>query len=334
MKSSLSDWDAFLANYPDAHLLQTAEWGELKSAFGWKVERVVFSEIGVQILFHHLPLGFTFAYIPKGPVLASSSFLPSSMLTGFWSAVDRICRSHRAIFLKIEPDAWETDRCLLFIDHFIPSPHSVQPRHTIVVDMRGSEEEILARMKQKARYNIRLAERKSVIVQPWNDLEAFHAMILVTGERDVFGVHNVEYYRRAYDLFHPTGMCELFVARYEGRPIAALMAFARGKRAWYFYGASTDEERNRMPTYLLQWEAMRWAKGRGCEMYDLWGVPDEDETALEAHFTERSDGLWGVYRFKRGFGGEMRWAAETLDRVYNPWLYRLFLWKFSRMSNK
>jgi peptidoglycan pentaglycine glycine transferase (the first glycine) len=102
-----------------------------------------------------------------------------------------------------------------------------------------------------------------------------------------------------------------------------LMAFARGDRAWYFYGASTEEERNRMPAYLLQWEAMRWAGSRGCRWYDLWGVPDAEEEELEANFTQRADGLWGVYRFKRGFGGELKRSAGAWDRVYQPLLYRL-----------
>jgi len=102
------------------------------------------------------------------------------------------------------------------------------------------------------------------------------------------------------------------------------MVFALGKRAWYFYGASNDRERNRMPTYLLQFEAMRWAAARGCAQYDLWGVPDEDEETLEAGFEQRSDGLWGVYRFKRGFGGLLRRAAPTYEKVYNPLLYALY----------
>jgi lipid II:glycine glycyltransferase (peptidoglycan interpeptide bridge formation enzyme) len=180
-------------------------------------------------------------------------------------------------------------------------------------------------MKQKTRYNIRLAEKKGVTVRAWNNIESFHKMMLVTGDRDRFGIHSLEYYRRAYELFHPTGMCELLVAEYESKPLAALMVFGRGRRAWYFYGASTDEERNRMPTYLVQWEAIKWAKAHGCEEYDLWGVPDEDEAILEANFEKRHDGLWGVYRFKRGFGGELKRAAQAMDRVYNPLLYQAYV---------
>jgi lipid II:glycine glycyltransferase (peptidoglycan interpeptide bridge formation enzyme) len=114
------------------------------------------------------------------------------------------------------------------------------------------------------------------------------------------------------------------MAEYDGRPLAALMTFALGETAAYLYGASSEDERQRMPAYLLQWEAMRWAREKGCVEYDLWGVPDEDEETLEAEFSARSDGLWGVYRFKRGFGGRLvRWAG-AFDSVLIPPLYRLF----------
>jgi lipid II:glycine glycyltransferase (peptidoglycan interpeptide bridge formation enzyme) len=200
----------------------------------------------------------------------------------------------------------------------------VQPRRTVVISLDGGEEDWLARMKQKTRYNIRLAEKKEIVVQPSRDVDTFYALMQTTGQRDGFGVHSREYFQKAFDLFEARGLCTLLIAEYEGRPLAGLMAFARGSRAWYFYGASNDEERNRMPTYLLQWEAMRWAKSRGCTSYDLWGVPDADEEALEAGFSDRSDGLWGVYRFKRGFGGVLLRSAGAWDRSYIPLVYPLY----------
>ena len=323
---SLAEWNNFIKNHSDAHLLQTGEWGELKSAFGWEPVRIILDDRnGVQILFRHLPFGLTLAYMPK-LAIGNQKLIGNEK---FWLEVDAICKKHRAVFLKIEPDAWQSDFILPNTSHtaLSTSMHNIQPPRTITVDLRASEEEILARMKQKTRYNIRLAAKKGVSVRPWDDLPAFHEMMLVTGGRDGFGVHSLEYYRRAYELFYPTCMAELFVAEYQGKPLAALMVFACGHRAWYVYGASNDEERNRMPTYLLQWEAMRWARSKGAEEYDLWGVPDEDEESLETHFTERSDGLWGVYRFKRGFGGEVKRAAQALDRIYNPLLYKLYLWR-------
>jgi lipid II:glycine glycyltransferase (peptidoglycan interpeptide bridge formation enzyme) len=324
---SLAEWNSFLTNHPNAHILQTGEWGELKSAFGWVPVRLILdNRLGAQILFRRLPLGLTLAYLPK-PVFSDQQFAMSKQ---FWAEVDKVCKKRRAVFLKIELDIWSNSPLPLVGGLGVrESPYFIQPPRTIIVDLHGTEDDILACMKQKTRYNIRLAQKKGVTVRPWDDLPAFHRMILITGGRDGFGVHNLDYYQRAYELFHPTGMAELLVAEYEGKPLAALMVFTRGRRAWYMYGASSDEERNRMPTYLLQWEAMRWARSKGVEAYDLWGVPDVDEETLEAQFVKRSDGLWGVYRFKRGFGGELKRAVQAMDRVYNPFLYNLYLWRMA-----
>ena len=93
-----------------------------------------------------------------------------------------------------------------------------------------------------------------------------------------------------------------------------------------FYGASSNEHRNLMPTYLLQWEAMKWAKDLGCNEYDLWGVPDESLEKLESQFLDRSDDLWSVYRFKRGFGGELRRSIRAFDRIYRPGMFQIYNW--------
>jgi len=319
MQVNLPDWNKFLENHPNAHLLQMGEWGELKQNFGWNPVRIIQNEIGAQILFRRLPLGLTIGYMPK--IVMSNELQETS--NEFWHEVDSACKRNKAIFLKVEPDAWVSSS-LVTHPSFLISSHNIQPPRTIVISIKDNEETILSRMKPKCRYNIRLAEKKGVTVRAWDDIPAFHDMMTVTGGRDNFGVHSKEYYQRAYELFHPKGTCELLVAEYEAKPLASLMVFANGKRAWYVYGASNDHERNRMPTYLLQWQAIRWAKERGCEEYDLWGVPDENEETLEANFESRHDGLWGVYRFKRGFGGQLKRAAQAMDRVYNPLLYWLY----------
>ena len=286
------------------------------SGTGWQPVYLAAGDAGAQVLFRSLPLGFSIAYIPKGPL--------GSDLDQLWPLVDSVCREKRAVFVKVEPDAWDsefsgTDQ--LQQAGFRPSAHALQPRRTIVLDLSGDDDEILARMKQKTRYNIRLATKKEVTVESSDDLEAFGKLMEVTGERDEFGVHTQAYYQRAYELFYPSGKCQLFLASYKGQPLAGLMAFASGERAWYLYGASNNQERNRMPTYLIQWEAIRWAKDKGCTSYDLWGVPDYAEEELEENFSKRSDGLWGVYRFKRGFGGELRRASSAWDKVYHQAAY-------------
>jgi peptidoglycan pentaglycine glycine transferase (the first glycine) len=326
---NLTDWNYFLESHPSAHLLQMGGWGELKKDFGWMPARIVVNhDTGAQILFRHLPLGLTLGYMPK-PVFSNRW---SEISVKFWNEVDAICKKNHAIFLKLEPDLWQ-ENFILYPSSFILSPHNIQPPRTITLSIKDDEEKILARMKPKCRYNIRLAEKKGVTIRAWDDIPAFHEMMIVTGGRDNFGVHSKEYYQRAYELFHSKGTCELLVAEYAGKPLASLMVFANGKRSWYVYGASNDHERNRMPTYLLQWEAICWAKARGCEEYDLWGVPDESEETLEENFESRHDGLWGVYRFKRGFGGQLKRAAQAVDRVYNPLLYRLYTKYITQKSN-
>ncbi len=327
-ESTSREWDEFLAQYPNAHLLQTSAWGELKSAFGWDATRITLDQVGAQILFRRLPLGLTLAYIPKGPLGELADW------NKLWPLVDQICRQRKAVFLKVEPDLWAGDTNSLWgaapPPGFRLSPHEIQPPRTIVINLLPDEQLILSLMKQKTRYNIRLAEKKGVVVRTSDDVDGFHTLMNVTGDRAEFGIHSLEYYRRTYALFHPLGACEILQAEYQGEPLAAVMVFARGKRAWYLYGASSNLHRNLMPTYLLQWEAMRWAKARGCAEYDLWGVPDADMETLEADFMQRNDGLWGVYRFKRGFGGELYRSAGPWDRVYNPFLYALYRWWLKR----
>ena len=321
---SLNDWNAFLEKNPRAHLLQSGEWGELKSRFGWEAVRIVEGECGAQILFRHLPLGFSFGYLPKGPI---SHKMPGD---SFWTAVDNACHKRHAVFLKVEQDGWREQSPSFSLQNsgFVQSPQHIQPAGTLIVSLEASEQAIFENMKPKTRYNIRLAGRKEVVVRTSADIASFHKLLNLTGHRKEFHVHSQDYYQQAYDLFHPAGKCELFFADYQNQTLAAVMVFLQGRQAYYLYGASSDEQRNRKPTYPLQWEAIHWAHRMGCTEYDMWGIPDgiQDDPGVEE---ERDDGLWGVYRFKRGFGGEIRHALPALDRVYTPLLYKLYLWRFS-----
>ena len=326
------EWDKFLSHYPDIHILQTSAWGKLKADFGWQVLHVISANSGAQLLVKKILPGVRFAYIPKGPVGMSWQQL--------WPEIDQVCRRLNRIFLKIEPDVWMVDEKYVIPAEQLPpgcvqSRHSIQPLRTLVVDISEGEQQILGQMKQKTRYNINLAIKRSVVVRSHTSLGAFYHLMEITGQRDQFGIHSLEYYQRAFDLFSAHDQCQLLVAEYEGIPLGALIVFRNGCRAWYFYGASSNAHRDRMPNHLLQWEAMRWAKSQGCTEYDLWGVPDEDLATLEAKFSNREAGLWGIYRFKRGFGGALKRSVGPWDRVYNPTLYKVYsLWlKYRRVEN-
>lgn len=316
------DWDALVLRDPRGHLLQTWAWGQLKGEFGWVPTRVAVEQdgalvAGAQVLYRKAgPLSI--GYIPKGPVLATTDQDAAQVL---WHAVHACSRRMRAIYLKVEaplaegdPDAelWAAE------GRWRHNSRCIQPRRTIVVDLSADAEDIMARMKPKWRYNIRLSERKAVEVREAHagELATFHSLLIETGRRDAFAVHSQEYYRRAWQLFAPLGRATLLLATHEGHTLAALMAFAFGRQGIYMYGASSDERRELMPNHLLQWRAMLWAKQMGCEEYDLWGIPDTDPESPTASLT-------GVERFKSGFGGSVVRFVGASDYVYNWPLYWL-----------
>ncbi|HUX75194.1 MAG TPA: peptidoglycan bridge formation glycyltransferase FemA/FemB family protein [Anaerolineae bacterium] len=334
------DWDLFVAGHADAHVLQTSPWGALKAQFGWADERVGLARggawiAGAQVLYRRLPAGLgRLAYVPRGPLV---DWTDEEQVAALLAALDHAVQSRGAIALTLEPDLPDepAHRERMRTLGFHPAPFSaVQPRRTIVVDLSPDEATIQVAMKSKTRYNVRLAARRGVAVREATeaDLPAFHALMAATAARDRFGVHAPAYYEAAHRLFVPRGWARLLLAEVEREPVAALMVFALPPRAWYFYGASSDAHREKMPTYLLQWEAMRWARSLGCTTYDLWGVPDEDEAKLEAEFTQRRDGLWGVYRFKRGFGGQLVRSVGAWDQVYAPMRYQLYRWMLDTRS--
>ena len=270
-------------------------------------------------------MGYQVAYLPRGPISFEADVFEHPDWIGFQQDLDELCEERKAVFLKVEPDSWqEGDRIFPPPAGYKLSPHNIQPPRTLLVDLSETEQEILASMKSKTRYNIRLAEKKEIAVRHIDNIEPFYGLLENTSDRAAFGIHTKEYYRKVFEHFQPIGECQLFLAEYQDIPLASIMVFIRGKRSWYFYGASSNQHRERMPTYLIQWEAMRWAKEQGCLSYDLWGVPDENLDTLEKNFIDRSDGLWGVYRFKRGFGGELKRVCGPWDRVYKPVLYNLY----------
>jgi peptidoglycan pentaglycine glycine transferase (the first glycine) len=327
-------WDERMMATPGGHLLQSWAWGALKARFGWRAQRVAAGPACAQVLYRALPGGLgTIAYVPKGPAVdCTDPAQGEAALRALLAAIEPLARQQRAICLKIEPDLEEKptrrsrQRERLVGLGFRPSPQTVQPRSTLAVDLDADPEELLGRMKQKTRYNVRLAARKGVVVRAGGeaDLPAFFQMMEVTAGRDDFGIHSRAYYETVHRLFVPYGRGRLLLAEHEGELLAGLVVLRFHDTAIYMYGASSDQKRNLMPTYLLQWEAMQWAREQGCRTYDLWGVPDEDEETLEAEFVARSDGLWGVYRFKRGFGGRLVRTVGAWDLVYAPLRYRLY----------
>lgn len=337
MNISGQEWNESIADLPGAHILQTWEWGQFKGLYGWKqIPQLWRDEQGrvraaAMVLRRAIPGGLSVLYVPRGPLVDWND--------GNWSRkviadLQGLARKVGAIFLKVDPE--------LILGYGIPgsdedqpnpkswqvlsemkaagwrvSQEQVQFRNTACLDLTGDEADWLARMKQKARYNLRLAQKKGVQVRVGteNDLPLLYHMYAETSVRDGFIIRDEGYYLRLWRMFIDRGLAEPLVAEVEGEPVAGIFPFYFARRAWYLYGMSRQAHREKMPNYLLQWEAMRRAKVRGCAQYDLWGAPD---------VFDESDALWGVFRFKEGIGGQVVRMAGAWDYPVRPVAYVLY----------
>ncbi len=315
------------------HLLQSWGWGELKANFGWSPLRLALRDeqqhfvAAAQVLRRtvpHMPLRLGYlAYIPKGPVIDWSQ---PALCKVFFAQLHTLLRKQGALALRIEPDCiinsgdndgrdeYNGNDCKerVLTEQFSPA-QSIQPVRTILLDLAPTENVLLAQMKEKWRYNVRLATRKGVtirVAQSLDDVLAWYELLQTTGERDQFGIHTRKYYCDAWRIFAPRQQLRLLLAEHEGRLLAGIFVGLFANQGIYLYGASSNESRNLMPNYLLQWEAIRWVKQQDATHYDFWGIPatDGEQEAMEA--------MAGVYRFKSGWGGRVVTFAGCYEHIY------------------
>ncbi len=343
--SQLSTWDGLIANLPAAHILQTAEWAEAKAQYHWQPHPYLWREEGkvvaaALILERSVRAGLRVLYCPRGPLLDwQNSDLRATVLQGLQS----IAHQPGVIFLKMDPElatGWgvpdePSDRAdlvgLQILTEWqqagwISSPDQIQFRNSALLDLTGSEADWLARMKQKSRYNLRLAERRGVTIRLAGiaEMPLFYKMYAETSVRDGFVIRSEDYYQTVWKLFLQRGMADLLLAEVEGEVVSGIILFHFAGRAWYLYGMSREVHRDKMPNYLLQWEAMRRAKAAGCSLYDLWGAPD---------VFDESDSMWGVFRFKEGIGAQVIRTVGAWDYTARPLLYALYTRLLPRILN-
>ena len=351
---SAQAWNHLTASLPKPHLLQSWEWSQVKARFGWQAIPVAWEAAGsssssrqqaaAMILKRTLPVGgfakkMCVLYVPKGPNL---DWGDASLRGRVLDELQEMARKQGAIFIKMDPDvelgigipespeAVENQTGQTIRTEFLRrgwhfSPDQIQFRNTVLVDLVPGEAELLAGMKQKTRYNVNLAQKKGVTVRRGTpqDLPMLYRMYAETSVRDGFLIREEEYYQTVWKVFSPTSInpdpgtpfSEPLIAEVEGEPVAAISLFYFARQAVYLFGMSRNQHREKMPNYLLQWEAIKRAKELGCLTYNLWGAPDE--------FTEQ-DPLQGVFRFKEGLGGYVFRSIGAWDYTPNPMLYRLY----------
>jgi peptidoglycan pentaglycine glycine transferase (the first glycine) len=351
-------WNDLISKLPNPHFLQTYEWGQVKAKYGWSPLYAVWDANGSwkvesdpnllstfqspvaaalilkrQILRNGFAARLSVLYSPKGPLL---DWTNESLRNRVLNDLQAFAKKQGAIFLKVDPDvvlgtgvpASEEDApenngqavmSELKRRGWEYSSDQIQFRNTVLIDLNPTEEEMLGRMKQKTRYNIRLAEKKGVALRvgTLDDLGMLYKMYAETSVRDGFVIRDEGYYKTVWETFmrssEPT--CEPIIAEVDGEPVAAIFVFYFAGRAYYVYGMSRNVHREKMPTYLLQWEAMKRSKAMGCAVYDLWGAPE---------VFDESDSMWGVYRFKEGLGGKVLRTLGAYDFAPNPLWYKMY----------
>ena len=326
--------------------MQSWEWGAFKRETGaWEPLRLAFERRGQVVAMASLltrKLGpLKVMYVSKGPAL---DYADIELVEQALNELEGRATGFGVAWLKIDPDVIaatglpgsaddRSDERGRSLERMLRrrgwrySDSQVQFRNTLTIDLRRGEDEILAAMSGNTRRKIRAAVKKGVVVRAAtvDDLPLLYQLYQITGERDGFLIRPFNYYRRAWVGFMRAGLAQAFVAEYEGKAIAQVILFHFGRKCWYFYGASSNEERGRMPNYALQWEAIKWAKARGYAIYDMWGAPE----AFDA-----SDSLWGVYQFKRGFRGQLTRHIGAWDFASHPTLYYVYTQALPRILGR
>ncbi|MCL2721483.1 MAG: peptidoglycan bridge formation glycyltransferase FemA/FemB family protein [Treponema sp.] len=314
--------------------LQSSMWGEFKSRFGWTAKpfQIKLTDQSTDTIFpllvlcRHLAPGFSFAYVPWGPAFPKD--FPNEIKPKVMAELSKKLKpffDRNTVFIRFEPP-WhceENEKQAFLSEDFKKSAATVQAPDTVIINLNQSIDEILSQMKPKWRYNISLAQKKSVKVKTGDiqQMEIFYKLMEETARRDGIAIHGINYYKTLFDLCKNLNNKEkeidirLYTAEHEEDILAAIIVLFYKKDATYLYGASSNLKRNLMAPYALQWQVIQDAKEIGCKSYDLFGIPpDEDPNHPMA----------GLYRFKTGFGGQIVHRSGAWDYKYKPLFYSLF----------
>ena len=328
-KSDEEEYTRFLESNERCNFQQSLEWAKVKTS--WKREVILAEDSSKKIIgslmvwIRKIPIFGNIMYSARGPVCDVHNIEVLKQLT---EGAKLLAKKYNAIVLRIEPDIKSDDtsfrNIMLELGYSIKDDaknfrEEIQPRYVFRLDTKGkTEDEIFKNFHSKTRYNIRLATKKGVTVKTGTreDLKDFHKIMVTTGLRDGFITRPLEYFERMYDCLGPDHM-KILMAYYEGKPISGVIPIMYGNKTWYLYGASSNEHRNLMPNYLLQWEMIKIALSRKSDIYDLRGVPGI------------ADDSNGLYRFKKGFGAEY---TEFIGEVYIP--FKPLTYKMYKISEK
>jgi lipid II:glycine glycyltransferase (peptidoglycan interpeptide bridge formation enzyme) len=316
----LAEYEAFNMAHPKGHFCQSVIWAGVKNEWDWQVVLVRGDDGAIcgsmAILIRRMPgMPYTMLYSPRGPVCDPHD---EATIAALMEGARRLAKERRGFTFKLDPDIRSDDALFCeimkrqgFVLHAEGKNfEGIQPRFVFRLPVLGkTEEDLMNGFDGKWRYNVRLAGRKGVEVRICGPemLESFYNIMIETGMRDNFVTRPLSYFQRMMDSMGQN--LRLYMAFYEDKPIAGTLAIHYGDKVWYLYGASSNQFRNVMPNYLLQWEMMRWSLAEGCTLYDFRGVSGD---------LSEDNPLYGLYRFKRGFGGELVEFCGEFELCFKP----------------
>jgi peptidoglycan pentaglycine glycine transferase (the first glycine) len=320
-------FDAFVAGHERCDFLQSWQWGALKALAGWRPHRLALTRDGrveavASVLERRLPLALgTLLYAPRGPVL---DYADPELLGRFLDAVTEALRPSGAVLLKLDPDVPDDPALARRLRALGLRPGrrrghfgGIQPRYVMQLALDRDLDAVFASFTAKGRYNVRLARRHGVEVREAAaaDLPVVCRLMRETALRDGFGLRSDAYYACVFDHTVGAGHGRVLLASVDGEDVAATWTVQFGHKAWYLYGASSHRHRDKMPNYLLQWEAIRWAHGRGARVYDFLGVPRTPDPQSP---------IVGLWRFKERFGARPVAFVGEFDLPLRPAGYLLW----------
>ena len=324
-EATLQEFEDFLQRHPKGNFAQSSLWGKQKPMWKWEavVSRNASGAIrgAMSVLIRTMPVTHKpMVYGCRAPVCDLDD---PETLKDLLDGVKEIAVEHKAYVIKIDPDVPSSDERFAgyLRDYGFRSKEggknfeAIQPRYVFRLNVEGkTEEELLAAFTQKTRYNLRIAEKKGVTVRVCGEemVPAFADLMLTTGVRDGFVTRKPEYFTAM--LRNLGEHARLYMAFFEEEPIAGTLAIHYGDKVWYLYGASSNAHRNLMPNYLLQWRMIQWALEEKCRVYDFRGVSGD---------LSEDNPLYGLYKFKKGFGGDFTEFIGEMDYVLSPLAYTL-----------
>jgi len=339
-EANRQQWNNFAAQAPAFTLMQSYEWGEFKERLGWKAIRLAAQQQGqitgvAQLLIKRAPLSvFSVGYVPRGPLV---NWADKATIAALLAALHQVAREHRVLFVRIEPPMLHSPAAHLALQQygFQATEQTNQPRSTMVLDLKSDIDTLFASLPRKTRHHIQACRRKGVTSRRGQetDLTTFYRLMITTSQRKGFAIRSQRYYEQEFQVFARHNRTALLFGDYEDQTIVAEMPFMFGQHGAALHGASSNTHRNLPASDLLTWEGIKWAKDLGCQSYDLWGIPDqvgELVTAGKPIPRDERGGLWGVYYFKKGFGGKVVYYVGAYDYVYvrpaYAWATKILSW--------